>query len=176
MKRFVWRLQRVLDIKAKQEQTKKAELVEITEKLAQTRSELLAQKRILENIINGLTEEHPKKRLSKQEFFLKCSATNDELIEKLQGRISELESQQREKIAEVLKLRRFREGLEKLRAKAKTRFIKEQEKLEQKESDEQATISFTRKMMGTAKHPLPDPRFAGTLRLESPQNGLALSE
>ena len=147
MKRFVWRLQRVLDIKTKQEQIKRAELLAITEKLAQTRSELLLLKRILTNIIDNITAEKPKRRLGKQEFFLRCSTTNDKLIEKLESKVSELESQQRKKIAELLKVKRFKEGLEKLRAEAKTRFIKEQEKLEQKESDEMTVIGFARKMI-----------------------------
>ncbi len=146
MKRFVWRLQRVLDIKTKEEQVKKVELVKLTEKIAQTRSKLLTQKRILDNIIDDLTGQHPKKRLSKQEFFLRCSVTNDEVIKELKEKLSKLESAQKQKIAEVLKARRFKEGLEKLRAQAKARFIKEQEKLEQKELDERATVSFARKL------------------------------
>jgi flagellar FliJ protein len=147
MKRFVWRLQRVLDIKKKEEQKARAELFELTEKLAQTRGELLTRQKMLEDIINGLTGENPKKRLNKQEFFLRYSAASDEQIKRLKEKISELESQQREKIAEVLKLRRFKEGLQRLRVEAKAQFIKEQEKLEQKELDEGATVSFVRKTL-----------------------------
>ncbi len=145
MKRFVWRLQRVLDIRKKEEQKARAELLELTERLAQTRGELLIQQKMLEDIINGLTGENPKKRLGKQEFFLKFSATSDEQIKKLKDKVNKLESQQRDKIVEVLKLRRFTEGLERLRAEAKMRFITEQEKLEQKQLDEGATVSFVRK-------------------------------
>jgi len=145
MKRFVWRLQRVLDIKAKQEQKKRAELLEITEKLAQARGQLLTQQRILRNIALAIAQDPPAKRLGQQEFFLKYSASNDEQIKKLKDQISKLEIQQRAKIAEVIKARQFKEGLERLRAEAKKRFIKEQEKLEQKELDEGATVSFARK-------------------------------
>jgi flagellar FliJ protein len=145
MKRFVWRLQRVLDIRKKEEQKARAELLELTERLAQTRGELLMQQKMLEDIIYGLTGENPKKRLGKQEFFLKFSAASDEQIKKLEDKVNELESQQRDKIAEVLKLRKFTEGLEKLRTEAKMRFIKEQEKLEQKQLDEVATVSFVRR-------------------------------
>jgi len=147
MRRFGWRLQRVLDIKRKTEQVKRAELLALTEKLAQTRGELLMQKRILEDIISDITGKNPQKRLEEQEFFLKWAATNDELIKKLRGKEHELEAQQREKIVEVLKLKRFKEGLERLRDKAKMQFIKEQEKLEQKELDQGATIRFTRKII-----------------------------
>ncbi len=149
MKRFVWRLQRVLDIKKKQEQKTRAELLELTEKIAQRRGELLAKQMILEDIINGLSAEGPKKRLGKQEFFLRYSAASNEQIKKLKDKVSELESQQREKIAELLKVKRFKEGLERLQAEAKIQFIKEQEKLEQKELDEGATVSFVRKKRST---------------------------
>ncbi len=145
MKRFVWRLQRVLDIRKKEEEKARAELLALTERLAQTRGELLMLQKMLEDIINVLTGENPKKRLGKQEFFLKFSAASDEQIKKLEGKVNELESQQRDKIAEVLKLRRLKEGLERLRTEAKMRFIIEQEKLEQKQLDEGATVSFVRR-------------------------------
>jgi len=145
MKRFVWRLQRVLDIRTKEEQKARTELLKLTEQLAQTRSELLAWRKMLEEMINSLTVENPKKRLGKQEFFMRYTAESDERIKKLEDRVRELELKQKEKIAEVLKLRKFKEGLEKLRAEAKIQFIKEQEKLEQRQLDEGATVSFVRK-------------------------------
>jgi flagellar FliJ protein len=145
MKRFVWRLQRVLDVKKKEEQVKKMELLRLTEKLAQKRGELLIEKRILQDIIRELSRKAPRERLGEQELFLRHSKTANDLIRKLEEQARELELQQRQKIAEVLKLRRFREGLEKLRAQAKASFIREQEKLEQKELDEMAAIGFARK-------------------------------
>ncbi len=145
MKRFVWRLQRVLDIRIKEEQKARAELLKLTEKLAETQRALLAWRKMLEQIINGLTVENPKKRLGRQEFFLRYSAESDERINTLENKVKELESKQRDKISEVLKLRRLKEGLEKLRAEAKMQFIKEQEKLEQKQLDEGATVLFVRK-------------------------------
>jgi len=151
MKRFKWRLQKVLDIKTKEEQKKKGELFGITEKLAQTRSELLRQKIILRELIENITKENPTKRLGIQEFFLKSSATNDELIKKLDGKIIELELLKKEKIAEVLKVRKFRKGLDKLRTEAKIQFIKEQEKLEQAQDDEKTIMRFARKIMHKEK-------------------------
>ena len=145
MKRFVWRLQRVLDVKTKEEQRKRIELLKLTEKLAETQGELMIRKRILEDVIADITRKNPRERLGEQEFFLRYSATDDKQIKKLKNRVSKLESQQKEKIIEVLRIRRFKEGLEKLGDEAKRQFIKEQEKLEQKESDEQASISFVLK-------------------------------
>jgi flagellar biosynthesis chaperone FliJ len=125
----------------------RSELLELTEKLAETRGVLITQQMILKNIIAGLSGENYKNRLSKQEFFLRYSGTSDERIEKLKEKMNLLESQQREKITELLKVRRFKEGLERLRAEAKTKFIKEQEKLEQKELDQIASVSFARNMI-----------------------------
>ena len=150
MKRFIWRLQRVLDVKTKLEQKKRAELLEITQKLVETQDKLLTQQKILEEIIDELNKENPQKRLSKQEFFLRHSTTTDERIKKLKDKVRALELQQREKIDELLKVRRFKEGMERLRAKAKEEFIREQERLEQKELDEGATICFARKTMEEA--------------------------
>jgi flagellar biosynthesis chaperone FliJ len=145
MKRFVWRLQRVLDIKEKEEQRARAELFELTERLAETRGELLIRQQMLEDIVNGLTKKSPKERLGQQEFFLRYSATSNEQIKKLKDKVHMLETQQREKIVEVLKLRRFKQGLERLRVEKKKQFIREQEMLEQKELDERAGVSFVRK-------------------------------
>ncbi len=144
MKRFVWRLQRVLDIREKEEQKKTAELLELTDKLAVTRGELLIKKKRIENIISSINNENPKKRLGKQEFFLAYSYISDKQIKKLREKIRHLVLQQKEKIAEVLKAKRYKEGLKKLRTEARLQFIKEQERYEQKELDDGSTISFVR--------------------------------
>jgi flagellar FliJ protein len=148
MRKFEWRLQRVLDIKKKEEQTKRAELLELTEKLASTRSELLFQKKILENLITEIKAQENKERLKQQELFLQCSKINNERIKALEKKAKQFETQQKEKIVEVLKAKRFKEGLEKLREEAKTRFFEKAEKLEQKELDERATIRFIRDKLG----------------------------
>jgi flagellar export protein FliJ len=144
MRRFVWRLQRVLDIRTKQEQVKTQELFALTEKLAQARGELLTQQRILRDIIESIARERAGERIGKQEFFLRNSAATDELIKQLEGAVKELENRQKDMIAEVLKIRRSKEGLERLREQAKKRYIEEQDKLEQKQLDEMAVTGWTR--------------------------------
>jgi flagellar export protein FliJ len=144
MRRFVWRLQRVLDIRTKQEQVKTQELFALTEKLAQARGELLTQRRILQGIIESITRERTGERIGKQEFFLRNSSATDEQIKRLEVAVKELENRQKDMIAEVLKIRRSKEGLERLREQAKKRYIEEQDKLEQSQMDEMAVMSFVR--------------------------------
>jgi flagellar biosynthesis chaperone FliJ len=99
---------------------------------------------LLENIIIDLNAQSPKKRLAKQEFFLAYSYASNEQIKNLKEKICHLEIKQKDKIMDVMKVRRAKEGLERLRNEAKTQYIKEQEKYEQKELDDRATISFVR--------------------------------
>jgi flagellar export protein FliJ len=149
MKPFVWRLQKVLDVKTKEEQFKRTELFRLTEHLAQKRSELLLRQRILEDLMADIARGPAAERWNAQEFFLQHAAVDDAQIRKLQDEIAELEVRQKRKMAEVLAARRFTEGLEKLRARAREQFLREQEKLEQKELDERTTISFARREPAT---------------------------
>ena len=144
MNRFTWRLQKVLDVKTRQEQLKRNELFRLTEQLAAKRGELLMRRRILADLLADLKTQESPIRLNAQEFFLRHAATDDEQIRRLQEEIAVLEVQHKDKTAEVLAVRRFKEGLEKLREQAKEQYLREQERLEQKESDERTTIAFAR--------------------------------
>jgi flagellar biosynthesis chaperone FliJ len=148
MKRFVWRLQKVLDVKIKEEQLRRTELFQIVEQLAARRGELLLRQRILQDLMTEIQRRESAQRLNAQEFFLRHAATDDAEIRRLQEEIAAWEVRHKEKTAEVLAVRRFREGLEKLRAQAKEEYMREQERLEQKEQDERATIAFARNESG----------------------------
>jgi flagellar biosynthesis chaperone FliJ len=147
MRRFKWRLQRFWEIKQKQEQLKRAELTAVTERLSQRRGELFMQKRILEDLIDAVSQQPPEDRLAHQAFLMSCSAANDKTIKMLENDIKMLSACQQEKMAELIKMKQFNEGLGKLRAEARTEFLQEQEKLEQKEMDETGISRFARKIM-----------------------------
>ncbi len=148
MKRFTWRLQRVLDIKTKQEQIKRMELLDITEKLSKARAMLFIRQTTLKEAIADVAAGNPQNKLLEQELLLKSAPVNNRLIKKLKDKVQQLELKQKEKITEVLKIRRFNEGLKKLRARKKREFIESEEKLEQKQLDEGASIRFARKIIG----------------------------
>jgi len=145
MKRFVWRLQRVLDVKTKQEQVKRIELFRLTEELAGKRSELLMRRRILQDVISGVAKTQSPTRVLAQEFCLRHAATNDEQIRRLRQEITDLETRQREKTVELLAIKRSKEGLERLRDEARERFLRECDRLEQKDLDDKTTSAFARR-------------------------------
>jgi len=144
MKRFVWRLQRVLDVKTKEEQIKRTELFRLTEQLAAKRGESLMRRRILQDLLAEIQQGPSAERLNSQEFALRRAAVDDEHIRRLQEEIEALQIRHQEKTAEVLAARRFKEGLEKLREQAREEYIREQERLEQNELDENTTMAFAR--------------------------------
>jgi len=142
MKKFVWRLQKVLEVNQKRQQAKRAELFKTTEKLALARANLLAQKRILQDLIENVTQQNPADRL-----LLKSTGKNDEIIKKYKDEIQQLELDRKRLTAEFLKIKRFAEALEKLREQDKRQFIAEQEKLEQKEMDEHTSMRFAGRLI-----------------------------
>jgi len=144
MRRFVWRLQRVLDVKTKEEQIKRTELFRLTEQLAAKRGELLMRERTLQDLLDQIRKDSSPERWSAQELLLQRAAVDDQQIRRLKEEIAALEIRHREKTAEVLAVRRFKEGLEKLRAQAKEDYIREEERLEQRELDERTTITYAR--------------------------------
>ncbi len=144
MKRFVWRLQKVLDLKVQEEELKRNEMFQLTEQLAQKRTELLMRRRILQDLMTNIARNNSPERLNAQEFFLRHAAADDMQIRRVQEEIAALETRQRQKRSEVLAVRRFKEGLERLRAHAQEQFRRDQEKLEQKESDDRTTMAFAR--------------------------------
>jgi len=144
MRRFTWRLQRVLDVKAKEEQIKRIELFRLTEQLTVRRGELLLRQRVLQDLLAEIRQDTSAERLNNQEFFLRRAAVDDEQIRRLHEEIAALTTRHKEKTAEVLAVRRFKEGLEKLREQAQLEYIQEQERLEQNELDENTTMAFAR--------------------------------
>jgi len=150
VKKFVWRLQRLLDIKIKQEGAKRGELVAVTEQAVAVRSQIMVQRAALRKMLAELSQKKAKQRLSEQEFFLKYAHVSDEAIKGLEEELAELEKVRQAKIKEIMKIRRYRKGLEKLRAEARAEFQKEEQRYEQKESDAKTTVSFARKIIQRA--------------------------
>jgi flagellar export protein FliJ len=144
MARFVWRLQKVLDVKDKLEQVRRAELLRIAEQIAQARAALLNQQRILKEALDEIAQIDPAQRPRQQEFFLRYVSVNDERIEQLKNQIHDLEAQHRQKASELMEVRRSKEALERLKEEARRRFIQDQDRLEQKELDDQAGTAFVR--------------------------------
>ena len=147
VKRFAWRLQRLLDIKIKEEDVKRSELITVTEQAVAVRGQIMLGKANLRRMLAELKDHKGTKRVTQQELFLQYTYVFDRKIEELENRLTELEKLRRMKIREILEIRKLRKGLEKLRVKAKTEFMQQQEKREQNELDDNTTIRFARDIL-----------------------------
>lgn len=147
MKRFVWRLQRLLDVKIKQEDAKRTELVAVTERAVAVRGQIMLAKATLRQMLTELNARSASERVSQQELFLKHAHIFDRKIKGYEDKLAELERLRRIKIGEILEIRKFRKGLEKLRAKVKAEFIRQQDKQEQKEMDDNTNMRFARNLL-----------------------------
>ena len=147
MKKFEWRLQRLLDLKVKQENALRGELVAITEKAVALKGRIMMQKSALRQALAELEERQLQSGLYDRQIFFEFVHVTDSKIKALELEMAETEKMRREKIIEIIKMRKFRKGLEKLRAQAKLEFLTEQNKLEQSEMDDRVSISYARKIL-----------------------------
>ena len=147
MKRFKWKLQRLLDVRSRQEELKKAQLLALVQNIVQVRQNLLMRQAKLRQMFAELAQQQAPERLRQQPLALTAVAFADERIKSLKKQLEELETRRTAVMAEVLKLRRFRKSLEKLQAIAKEEYELETKKIEQQYLDETANVAFARAML-----------------------------
>ncbi len=147
MKKFVWRLQRLLDIRIKQEKSLRAELVAVTEQAVAVKGQIVLKKIALRQKLEDLGDLEPSRRLGQQQFFLKFVHVLDTQIRHLKQALKEIEELRKRKIKEIMEIRKSRKSLEKLRKKAKEEYMHEQNRIEQIENDDMTTIKYARKTL-----------------------------
>lgn len=150
MRRFIWRLQRLLDIKIKQEEVKRGELISVTQQAATVRGQLMMQRTLLRLKMEEVADADASKRIAEQRLFLDLAHVVDLKITQLEEQLAKVEELRQEKMREVMEIRKFRKGLERIREKDKTEFIKEQERLEQIDLDDKTSVRYARNILQKA--------------------------
>lgn len=147
MRRFEWRLQKLLDLKNKQEEALRAELITVTEQAVALRGQILMERALLRQRLAETEQTPPAQRMARQEFVLQYSQVTESTIRDMDRKLELLELLRHNKIQEILTVRKFRKGLEKLRARAQEEFELDQQRQDQKQTDDRNTIGFARRMM-----------------------------
>ena len=150
MRKFVWRLQRLLDIKIKQEEVKRGELVSVTQQAVAVRGKLMMQRTLLRLKMEEVAEADATERISEQRLFLQLAHVVDRKITELEEQLAKVEELRQEKMQEVMEIRKFRKGLEKIRENDKVEFVKEQERLEQIDLDDKTSVRYARNILQKA--------------------------
>ena len=143
MARFYWRLQRVLDIREKEEQVLRSELSALNEQTLLIRQEIMVIRSRLHSILDDLADRDPGDRIIDQQMFLNFAKYSEQQIAELKAGLENIEKQKEEKMQQVLEKRKAIKALEKLRAKAKHEFIANNNRLTQHQLDEFAGNRFT---------------------------------
>ena len=152
MKRFRWRLQRVLDIKTQHERALRNELFTLAQVIAGVREEILERRTMLRTLLAELGRRRLDDRLPEQAVFMEFSAFEERQIDRLRARLKELEAQRAQKQEQFLAIRSTCKTLKRLRAEAREQYMREVGKREQMAFDESAHIAFARK---PSPHPTP---------------------
>ena len=147
MRRFEWRLQKLLDLKNKQEEALRAELIAVTEQAVGLRGQILMERALLRQRLAETERMPAAERMARQEFVLQYSQVTETTIREMDRKLELLELLRHNKIQEILTVRKFRKGLEKLRARAQEEFELDQQRQDQKQTDDRNTIGFARRMM-----------------------------
>lgn len=145
MKRFQWRLQRLLDITEQREQVARAELFRIAQQILAVCQEIVERQTVVRMILADLAARDLIERLDDQTVVLTCSAAEQRVIERLRGQQSELEAERETRMSEFLRIRSTRRTLERLREEARQEHLRDEARREQKQFDETAHMAFARK-------------------------------
>lgn len=145
MKKFIWPLQRLLDVKKKQEDATQTELVALLEQSTAIRGRIMMQKILIRNLLRNLQNVNPEQRLEQQNMFMQHIHIEDMKIDELNKELKSIEIKRREKMEQRMSLRKFRKGLERLRDKALSEYHLHMNREEQKLLDESTHITFSRK-------------------------------
>ncbi len=147
MKRFRWPLQRLLEVTAHREQALRAQLLNLSQEIVGLRQIILARQAVLRSLLAELAKEELKERFSKQQLFMNYVQNDQKQIRRLEQQLKELRTLRKQTNAQFLQVRSSRKTLERLREQAKDRYLRDQLKLEQKQLDEVAHISFAAKLL-----------------------------
>lgn len=152
MKKFVWRLQRLLDIKVRQEQLLRTELLALSEQIAALRAEVLMHKASIRARLAEMRTLESAQRIEQQRHFMEFAHVLDLRIKSLKDKLAGLETRRKEHIRQLLELRKERKSLEKLRQKAKDEYHKQWTVFEQKTTDETSSTAFARRQILSQEH------------------------
>lgn len=151
MTRFVWKLQRLLDVTVQREQGKRQELAELARRMAELTRLVEYLREGMRRMVERLSDLPFSERLPRQEICWRQSVVVERQIAAMTKQKLELELRKAETMAAFLKLRASRQTLERLREEARKRHQQKLTILEQRQLDESYQISYARQALSAAR-------------------------
>jgi len=144
VKRFKWKLQRVLDIQTQHERALRSELFTLAQAMARVREQILERRTVLRTLLEELGGRRLDDRLPEQTVFMEFAAVAERQIDRLRARLRDLESERAAKQRRFLEVRAMCKTLKRLREEARSAYMRDVAKREQMAFDESAHTAFAR--------------------------------
>lgn len=138
MKRFHWRLQRLLDVTVQRERAVRLELLALSREMARVRQGIAARRAAVRGLLAELKLLPTDQQLTRQQLVMAQHQADQRRMNRLLAELAELESRRRERTAAYLELRARRQGLERMRQRAQDEHQRQQLRQDQKLLDESA--------------------------------------
>lgn len=144
MKKFVWKFQALLDVKQKQENALRSEILALTEQAVALRGRMRALQMRLRAHQSEIQSLPDPQRIPAQALYLQHAPVVDATLRQLAEQGRALENRRRAKLNDFFVVQKFRKGLERLQEKARQQYRYEVNLEEQKELDDYTHTHWNR--------------------------------
>jgi flagellar biosynthesis chaperone FliJ len=145
VKRFHWKLQRVLDVKQQRRRALQSDLFLLAQQVAQVREQTLERRTRLRVILEELGGRRLADRIAAQAVFMQFVGVEEAAIAALEARLADLEATRAEVRQRFLEVRAACRMLTRLREDAYREYLREVSRQEQKMLDESAHVAYARR-------------------------------
>ncbi len=146
MKKFVWPLQRLLDVTKKREQAMKSELVALNQRIVRLGQEIESCHADIQRMIQEISRQPIEVRMTYAQQVAAYTTVIERRAASLGLDRSKLNEEKTQKTEQLMKVRASREAMEKMRNIALTEYRRQAVVAEQKQLDESAQIGFARRL------------------------------
>lgn len=126
----------MLDVRVKQEEARRAELLAVTQRLLAARQAVIVKQAAIRSMLLDLARKDARTRMAEQPMVMKHMVFSEEELKKLKKKVEEIEAERKRKAEEMMQARKARKAMEKLKEKARAEYMKMLNAAEQKDLDE----------------------------------------
>lgn len=146
MRRFHWRLQKLLDVKVQQEQVLRLDLIALTQQALKLRQQIILRRSAVRGWLMEMRKWSVEQRICQQDTVIRCVTATETQIKSLEQELQVQQAKRKEKTDELMQVRASRQTFERLGEEARREHIRQELLREQKELDDGAQTAFARKM------------------------------
>ena len=141
---FQWTLQKLLDVTDTRELAAKAELFDISRRIARLQEDILRRKSMVNALLQDMRQMTIQERMSRQEPLMRGMAMERENIRLMISQTNELDELREEKKVELAKITAKKDTLNRLHDEARKKYQHLLGLKEQQRADESFNVRFVR--------------------------------